>query len=54
MATVYRTNIEGFDHVRFIKVGNHLCYIDEYSSILEKATGAYNPEAEWLVEVKRG
>ena len=53
MATVYRTNIEGFDHVRFIKVGKGLHYIDDYSNILEKATGEYNPEAEWLVDVKK-
>ena len=53
-ATVYRTNIEGYETVRFIKVGCHLCYIDEDSSILEKATGESHPEAEWLVDVKRG
>ena len=53
MATVYRTNIEGFDHVRFIKVGKGLHYIDEDSDIIEKATGITHKEAEWLVDVKR-
>ena len=52
-ASVYRTNIAGYEDARFIKVGNHLCYIDEESSILEKATGESHPEAEWLVEIKR-
>ena len=53
-ASVYRTDFEGFEDERFIKVGNHLCYIDDERSILEMATGDYHPEAEWLVEVKRG
>ena len=52
-AKVYRTNIAGYEGIRFIKVGKHLCYIDEDSSVLEKATGESHPEAEWLVEVLR-
>ena len=52
-AKVYRTNIAGYEDIRFIKVGKHLCYIDEDSSVLEKATGECHPEAEWLVEVLR-
>ncbi len=52
-ALVYRTNIPGYEEVRLIKVGKHLCYIDEESSILEKATGEHRKEAEWLVEVLR-
>ena len=52
-ASVYRTDFEGYEDARFIKVGNHLCYIDEESSILEKTTGESHPEAEWLVEVKK-
>ena len=52
-ATVYKTEIAGYEDVRFIKVGKHLCYIDEDSSVLEKATGESHPEAEWLVEVLR-
>ena len=48
-----RTNLPGYEEVRLIKVGNHLCYIDEESSVLEKATGVKHPEAEWLVEVER-
>ena len=52
-ASVYRTDFAGYEDARFIKVGNHLCYIDEERSILEKATGESHPEAEWLVEVKK-
>ena len=50
-ATVYRTDIEGYEDARFVKVGKHLHYIDEDSSVLEKATGEYHKEAEWLVDV---
>ena len=50
-ATVYRTDIEGYEEARFVKVGKHLHYIDEDSSILEKATGEYHKEASWLVDV---
>lgn len=50
-ANVYRTDIPGYEEVRFIKVGKHLCYIDEERNILEKATGEYHKEAQWLVEV---
>ena len=52
-AKVYRTSIEGFEEVRLVKVGKALCYICEDSSILEKATGEYHKEAEWLVDVER-
>ena len=52
-AGVYRTDFAGYEEVRFIKVGKSLCYIDEERSILEKATGEYHPEAEWLVDVER-
>ena len=51
-ASVYCTDIEGYGDVRFIKVGKHLCYIDEESLVPEKATGEKHPEAEWLVEVQ--
>lgn len=50
-ARVYRTDLEGCEDARFIKVGKGLHYIDEDSSVLEKATGEYHPEAEWLVDV---
>ena len=50
-ARVYRTNIKGYEAVRFIKVGKHLHYIDDCSMRLEKATGESHPEAEWLVDV---
>ena len=50
-AKVYRTDLEGYEDARFIKVGKGLHYIDEDSSVLEKATGEYHPEAEWLVDV---
>ena len=50
---VYRTDLPGYEAVRLIKVGKHLCYIDEDRMITEKATGEKHPEAEWLVEVER-
>ena len=52
-ARVYRTNLPGYEEVRLVKVGKGLHYIDEDSSILEKATGERHPEAEWLVDVER-
>ena len=52
-AKVIRTNLPGYEEVRLIKVGKHLCYIEEDTSILEKATGEKHPEASWLVEVER-
>ena len=52
-ARVIRSLIDGYEEVRFIKVGRHLCYIDEESFVTEKSTGEKHPEAEWLVEVHR-
>lgn len=52
-ARVIRTNLPGYEEVKLIKVGKHLCYIDEERIITEKATGENHPEAEWLVEVER-
>lgn len=52
-AYVYRTTVEGYENVRFIKVGKGLHYIDEESGIIEKATGIAHKEAEWLIDVKR-
>ena len=50
-ASVYRTDIKGYEDARFIKVGKHVHYIDEDSLRVEKATGEAHPEAEWLVDV---
>ena len=52
-AKVIRTNLPGYEEVRLIKVGKHLCYIEEDRMIIEKATGEQHPEASWLVEVER-
>ena len=52
-AKVIRCNIPGFEEIRLIKVGKHLCYIDEQSLIMEADTGVSHPEAEWLVDVER-
>ena len=46
-----KSYLEGYEDARFIKMGKHLHYIDEDSSVLEKATGEYHKEAEWLVDV---
>ena len=50
-AYVYRTDIAGYQDARFVKVGKGLHYIDEDSSVLEKATGAFHKEAERLVDI---
>ena len=50
-ASVYRADIEGFEDVRFVKVGKGLHYIDEERMVLEQETGENHPEAEWLVNV---
>ena len=50
-ASVYRTDIQGYEDVRFIKVGKHLHYIMEDEMRIEKATGEAHPEASWLVDV---
>lgn len=50
-ATIYRTDIPGYEEARFIKVGKGLHYIVEDNSILEKATGEYHKKAEWLVNI---
>ena len=50
---IYRVAIKGYEDVRFIKVGKGLHYIDEDSSVIEKATGEAHKEAEWLVDVAR-
>ena len=52
-AKVIRTNLPGYEEVRLVKVGKHLCYIEEDTSILEKATGEYHKRASWLVDVRR-
>jgi hypothetical protein len=50
-ARVYRTDIKGYEDVRFIKVGKGLHYIEDDLPILEEATGETHPSAEWLVDV---
>lgn len=50
---VYRTSLNGYEDGRLIKVGMHLCYIDEESNILKRITGEYHKEAKWLVNVER-
>ena len=52
-ASVYRTNVPGYEGIRFIKVGKHLHYIMEDLMKVEKATGEAHPEASWLVDVER-
>ena len=52
-ARVLRTDVPGYEDVRFIKVGKHLHYIEEDRKVLEKATGEYHKRASWLVDVER-
>ena len=52
-ARVLRTDIPGYESIRFIKVGKSLHYIMEDEMRIEKATGEAHPEASWLVDVER-
>lgn len=52
-ARVLRSNIPGYEDVRFIKVGKSIHYLMEETLSIEKATGAIYPEASWLVDVER-
>ena len=53
VASVYRTDIKGYEDVRLVKVGKGLHYIEEDREVLEKATGEYNKQASWLVDVRK-
>lgn len=50
---VIRCSIPGYENIRFIKVGKHLCYIDEDWTVAEKSTSEQHPTADWAVEVRR-
>ena len=52
-ASVYRTDIKGYESVRLIKVCKGLHYIEEDGDVLEKATGLTHKSASWLVDVRR-
>ena len=53
VASVYLTDIKGYEDVRLVKVGKGLHYIEEDHEVLEKATGEYNKQASWLVDVRK-
>ena len=53
-ASVYRTDIKGYEDARFVKVGKGLYYIAEDSLVREEPTGESHPVASWLVNVLRG
>ena len=50
-ASVFRTDVPGYEDARFVKVGPHLHFIMEDEMRIEKATGEAHPEASWLVDV---
>ena len=52
-ARVLRTNLPGFEEVRFIKVGKALHYIEEDHEAVEIATGIPHKVTSWLVDVDR-
>lgn len=52
-ATIYRTDIEGYEDIRFVKVGKSIHYIIEDSAVLERATGESHPKTNWVVDVLR-
>lgn len=49
-ATVLKTNIEGLENIKFIKVGKGIHYITE-EMVLDKTTKTLNPEAAWFIDV---
>ena len=50
-ASVYRTDIPGYEDARFVKVGKGLHYIEEDNEVVEKATGLPHMCAAWLTDV---
>ena len=50
-ARVIRTNIKGYEDVRFIKVGKGLHYVLEDTAVPEKATGLTHKTVSWLVNI---
>ena len=52
-ARVYRSDLEGFEDMKFVKVGKSIHYIDEKKQVTEKATGRKHPGASWLIFVAR-
>lgn len=52
-AFVYRTNIQGCEGNRYIKVGKHLHQILEDDKVEDQATGEYNPTTMWVIDVRK-
>lgn len=50
-ASVYRTDIPGYEDARFVKVGKGLHYIEEDNEVVEKVTGLPHKCAAWLTDV---
>ena len=51
-AYVYRSTINGFEEIRFIKVGKSLHSVED-KAVLEKATGEYHNGVSWFIDVLR-
>lgn len=51
-AYVYRCTEPGFEGHRFIKVGKHVHYVMDGTSVLEQATGKFHETVSWLVDVQ--
>lgn len=52
-ARVIRCSIEGFENIRFVKVGKGIHFLEEDKLVTEKSTGEMYPEASWLIDVRR-
>ena len=50
----YRTNIPGYEGIRFIKVGKGLHAIDNNHLVINQQTGEYHPATSWIVDVIKG
>ena len=52
-AYAYRCTLEGYEDLRFIKVGKGLHQVDDSHLVLEKATGEKNKSVDWLINITK-
>lgn len=50
---IYRTDIEGYEDAKFIKVGKGVHFVDDNYDVLETATGKTHKGTWWALDVAR-
>lgn len=50
-AYTYCCTLEGYEDLRFIKVGKGLHQVDDSHLVLEKATGKKHKSVDWLINI---